>query len=158
MQDSRKQAGLTPLKLSAIHSAFHTFALAQRRTPGFNALSSRAVCCAGSCISKLRKLSLTRVGLSFHGRTRVPKRTLSRTRACGAARLPPPLPRVAQTLLTFPRSCKTTRRVGILRSDTTTQLCFALLYSCTDSRWLIPPVCAFHSMATIHLGSSPLPF
>lgn len=64
---------------------------------------------------------------------------------------------MAQTLLIFPRSYKTTRRVGILRSDTTTQLCFALLYTRTDPRWLIPPVRALHSMAAIHLGSSPLP-
>lgn len=64
---------MTPLNISAIHSVFRTFALAQCRTPDFNALSSRAVCCTGSCTSKLWKLSLTRVGLSFHGRTRVPK-------------------------------------------------------------------------------------
>lgn len=145
-----------PLNIPAIPSAFHTFALAQCGTPGFNALSSRAVCCTDSRASDLRELSLARFGLGSRGTTGVPKGR-SPARACGAARLPPPLPREAQALLIFPRSHKATRRVGILGSDTTAQLCFALLYSCTDSRRLIPPARAFHSMAAIHLGSSPPP-
>lgn len=44
----------------------------QSRTPGLHVVCSRALCCAGSCVSELHKLSLTHVVPSFCGRTGVP--------------------------------------------------------------------------------------
>lgn len=123
--------------VSAIYSAFRTFALAQGKASGLNALSSQVVWGAGSGRTEPWKPSLLCTSVA------VPVTALVRpkdTHLHGARRavwLPSPLPRGARVLPTFPRSYKKPG-AGILTSGSTAQLGFSLLCSRTNPRRLIP--------------------
>lgn len=143
-----------PLSNSAIHSAFHTFALAQCTTPGFKALSSRAGCCTGSCRSELCRLSLVSALIP---RAELP--CLKDTHLCRSPQSSPaPSPSAENSADTTNLSQKLQDSWEKNRHPQKRHhrsALFALLHSCRDSGWPIPSGCAFHSTTMISLGSSP---
>lgn len=143
-----------PPSNSAIHSAFHTFALAQCTTPGFKALSSRAGCCTGSCRSELCRLSLASASVP-----RAELLCLKDAYLCKSLQgSPAPSPSAENSADTTDLSQKLQDSWEKNRHPQKRHhrsALFALLHSCRDSGRPIPSGCVFHSMATISLGSSP---
>lgn len=108
MPESRKQAGFMALNVSAIYSAFRTFALAQCKASGLNALSSQVVWGTGSGRTEPWKLALICISVTVPVTALVHLKDTHLHGACRAVWLPSPLPRGARMLLTFPRSYKKT--------------------------------------------------